>query len=282
MKKRTGKTLASFEDLHGGTRIKALETRLAEERAKVEALADVQNRITVETAADCRVKIALTGDRHTGSLYHHAAALAAFYEHAEREGCSAVYDTGDILAGHGVYKGQEFEVRDLGFDAQIERLAHDAPSTLPTFFITGNHDASYKNLAGAGVGRAIERAVPGYTFLGEDQARVEWQTPHGPLSLLLLHPAGGTAYALSYKPQKIVESFEGGNKPDILAVGHFHKAEFMPSYRNIATIQTGTFERQTPFMARGGLAAHVGGWIVEVIVGDGHKSIKAQFVAFYV
>jgi hypothetical protein len=94
----------------------------------------------------------------------------------------------------------------------------------------------------------------------------------------LFQKADGT-YA--YKPQKIIESLEGGTKPDMLGIGHFHKAEMMPSYRNVAGVQAGTFERQTPFMARGGLAAHVGGWIIDVTVGEGHNVIRGEFVAVY-
>jgi hypothetical protein len=276
------KTLSEFESVHGGRKIKALEKRLATERAKVEALADVQGKIVVERSKGSTIKFALTGDRHTGSLYHHGAALAAFYEHAKAEGVSCVYDCGDILAGHGVYRGQEFELRDLGFEAQLDRLAKDAPRGIKTRFITGNHDASFKNACGVPVGRMIAQAVSGYEFLGEEQARVEIETPNGSFVLGLLHPGGGSAYALSYKPQKIIESLEGGTKPDMLAIGHFHKAEMMPSYRNVCGVQVGTFERQTPFMARGGLAAHVGGWIIEATVGDGHQRIRGEFVAFYV
>jgi hypothetical protein len=276
------KTLAEFETVHGGRKIKALEKRLATERAKVEALADVQGRIVIERRADCTFRFGLTADRHTGSLYHHGGALAAFYDFAKAEGANCIYDAGDIFAGHGVYRGQEFELRDLGFEAQLDRLTHDAPRGIKTRFITGNHDASFKNACGVPVGRMIEQAVPQYEFLGEDQARVQFDTPNGPFVLGLLHPGGGSAYALSYKPQKIIESLEGGTKPDLLGIGHFHKAEMMPSYRNVCGVQAGTFERQTPFMARGGLAAHVGGWIIEVTVGDGHNRIKGEFVAFFV
>jgi DNA polymerase II small subunit/DNA polymerase delta subunit B len=67
----------------------------------------------------------------------------------------------------------------------------------------------------------------------------------------------------------------------MLAIGHYHKAELLPSYRNIAIVQTGTFQRQTGFMARHGLAAHIGGWIVEVVVGDMHNIIRPEFVAYY-
>jgi len=278
----TGRTLDQFADGHGGAKLKRLERQLAVEQAKVDALADVQGKIVVERQKGCHLLFGLTGDRHTGSLYHHAVALRAFYDYAERRGVATIYDCGDILAGHKVYKGQEFEVRDLGFDAQIERFRADAPRNIRTRFITGNHDASFKNLAGVPVGKVIAETVPEYEFLGEEQARVEFQTPNGPYILGLSHPGGGSAYALSYKPQKIIESLEGGTKPDMLAIGHFHKAEFMPSYRNVCGIQAGTFERQTPFMARGGLAAHVGGWIVEVEVGKGHNVVRAEFVAFYV
>jgi hypothetical protein len=128
----------------------------------------------------------------------------------------------------------------------------------------------------------IEQAVPEYEFLGEDQARVQFETPNGTFTLGLLHPGGGSSYALSYRPQKIIESLEGGSKPNMLAIGHHHKAEMLPSYRNVCGVQVGTFERQTPFMARQGLAAHVGGWVIEVHVGEGCNRIKGEFVAFYV
>lgn len=277
------KTLAEFEETHGAPKMKRLQAQLAAEHAKVEALADVQGKVTVEKRKDCRLRFALFGDTQFGSLYAHTAAVAAFYEYALQNGATDFYHTGDVLDGHRVYKGQEFELRDLGLDAQLSRLASTAPQ-LPcvTHFITGNHDASFKSLAGVPVGKLIQQARPDWQFLGEEQARVEWQTPNGAFSMMLMHPGGGTSYALSYRAQKITEQLEGGSKPDLLAIGHYHKAEFIPSYRNVAIVQTGTFQRQTPFMARMGLAAHVGGWIMDVTVGEGHNVIKGEFVAFYV
>jgi predicted phosphodiesterase len=276
------KTLATFEQAHGQPKIGKLERQLEAERAKVEALAGVQNRVTVETRKECRIRFALIGDTHLGSLYAHIDAMRGFYAFAESEGCEAIYHAGDVLDGHRVYRGQEFELRDVGLDAQIDRLAGVKLASIPTRFITGNHDQSFKTAAGVHVGKAIEAAADGWEFLGEEQARVEWQTPAGRYSLMLLHPGGGTSYALSYRPQKIVESLGGGTKPDMIAIGHYHKAEWMPSYRNVCAVQTGTFQKQTPFMARQGLAAHVGGWVIDVTVGDGHNIVKGEFVAFYV
>lgn len=280
MKKHARKTLAAFEAAHGGRKIAALERRLQQEHAKVEALADVQGRVTVERRKDCRFRFALLSDLHVGSLYHHGAALAGFLEHAREEGCECIYCAGDVLDGHRVYKGQEFELRDLGLEAQLARLNDIPPCRMR--FITGNHDQSFKALAGVPVGKLIAQARPDWEFLGEEQARVEWSTPAGVFKLMLLHPGGGTAYQISYRPQKITESLEGGSKPDLLGIGHFHKAEMLPTYRNVCVVQTGTFQKQTPFMARGGLAAHVGGWLVDVTVGCGHKRIRGEFVAFYV
>ena len=279
MRKR--RTLAEFETAHGESKIKDLKRQVQVERAKVEALAGVQNQVSVEKSRDNFVRFAVTGDRHTGSLYQNAAALHGFYEHCEIEGVELVIDCGDILAGHKVYRGQEFELGDLGFEAQLARMVNDSPRNIRTKFITGNHDASFKNAVGLPVGKMIQDELSEYEFIGEDHARIQFETPNGLLTVGLLHPAGGTAYALSYKSQKIVESLEGGTKPDLLCIGHFHKSEFIPSYRNVAVLQSGTFEKQTPFMARQGLAAHVGGWIIEVWVGEGHKRIRGEFVAFY-
>ena len=276
------KGLEQFEEAHGGPKIEKLKRELEVERKKVEALAGVQNVTTIVNSEDCHIRFALTGDRHHGSLYCHEAAIAGFYEHLEAEGVDTVFDCGDILDGHKVYKGQEFELRDLGLEAQLKRVK-EAPVSIRTLFITGNHDASFKSAAGIPVGQLIELQNPEiYQFLGEEQARFVYQTPNGPFEIMLLHPGGGSSYALSYRPQKIVESLEGGNKPNLLAIGHYHKAMMIPSYRNVAVFQSGTFQKQTPFMARGGLAAHVGGWIIDVWVGSDHNRIASEFVAVYI
>jgi DNA polymerase II small subunit/DNA polymerase delta subunit B len=275
------KGLDEFEKIHGQSKIKELEERLANERAKVEALVSKTRNITVSVTDDEVIRFGVTGDRHIGSLYHDSAALNAFYDYCKSRGVPVILDTGDITDGHRVYRGQEFELRDLGFEAQIKRVKEDSPKTIPTKFITGNHDASFKHLAGAEIGKQIQAAVSEYEFLGDTQSRYKWETPNGDFTCDLLHPGGGSAYAISYKPQKIVESLEGGSKPDMLAIGHFHKAECLPMYRNVFCLQTGTFQRQTPFMQRGGLQAHVGGWIVEVSIGKKTKTIKTEFVAFY-
>jgi hypothetical protein len=278
-----GKDIHDFEEAHGKPKIKQLEEALAQEKTKIENLMAHKKRITIDPQSDNTIFFAITSDRHIGSLYHNGEALEAFYEYCQKEGVQIVFDAGDMVDGHRVYKGHEFELRDLGFDRQLERITKESPRQINTKFITGNHDASFKHLAGVEIGNQISALVPEYEYLGDTTARYKWITPNGEFILDLLHPGGGTAYALSYKPQKIVDALEGGTKPDMLAIGHFHKAEVMPTYRNVCTIQAGTFQTQTPFMSRQGIQAHVGGWLVQVTIGrnKANKIISPRFVAFY-
>lgn len=88
------------------------------------------------------------------------------------------------------------------------------------------------------------------------------------------------SYAISYKTQKRIDAMSGGEKPNLLAVGHYHKSEILPMYRNVHAIQAGTVCAQTPWMRGKGLAAHVGGWIIEIHVQD-DGSIKELVPRFF-
>lgn len=141
------------------------------------------------------------------------------------------------------------------------------------------HDASILKRAGHDIGRSIAEKRKDMVYLGADNALV-MLTPN--CSMLLTHPWAGSAYSISYRPQKMIEAMSGGEKPNILVIGHFHKAEYL-FYRNIHSFQAGTFQAQTPFMRGKSLAAMLGGWIVEVEVNlDGTISkIKQEYIPYY-
>jgi hypothetical protein len=264
----------------------ALDRLEAQERA-LELVASRRRPYVVPVGDKHHIVVGVMGDPHHGSLYHRQDAMQCYFDECDRRGVTDIVNAGDILAGHKVYKGQEFELLDHGFDKQIERFRKERPQTKAKIhFITGNHDGSFKNAAGASVGEAIMKACPNMSFVGEDMGTVVFTTKSGrKYSIMLMHPGGsGSSYAVSYKPQKLVESLSGGQKPNMLVIGHYHKAEMLPSYRNVCLVQPGTFESQTPFMKRGGLAAHVGGWIFEIGVGsraDLCHVISATFMPFY-
>jgi hypothetical protein len=155
--------------------------------------------------------------------------LTGFYAFAAESGCEAVYHTGDLIDGHRVYRGQEFELRDVGMEAQLARLADTKLADIETRFITGNHDQSFKTAAGVHVGKAIEAAAPGWRFLGEEQARVTWRTPAGDYSQELK-----TAVAEAFVP-----AFEA-----LKGAGAITEAEGKAALAALANLGTGMSEVQ--------------------------------------
>jgi predicted phosphodiesterase len=245
-------------------------------------------------AIDNEIRFGLIGDTHIGSLYYQRDALRAFYERCADEGITDILHAGDVLAGWRVYKGQEFELRPdaKSWPEQRDIFANEVPKItgMRTIFVTGNHDNSFKKLVGMVVGDELGRLREDWKFIGQDVGDVDLTThgsnekPGQKFRVRLLHPGGGTAYAVSYHAQKIVESMPGGEKPDLIGIGHYHKAMFMPAYRNVSCILTGTFETQTPFMLQHSIAAHVGGWIITAHLNERKKltsRVQAEFVGFY-
>jgi DNA repair exonuclease SbcCD nuclease subunit len=255
-------------------------------RETVERLKDERHYVIHNAGKDNLIRFGVVSDTHFGSLYERADAFIEFYKYLKALGIKKVLHAGDVLDGVHMYKGQEFEQYATGYNQQMTALKKNVPHIpgIETVFITGNHDYSFYKSVGAQPGERIAE-ITGWKFAGQDQAWIDMVSESGHnLSVMLFHPSGGTAYALSYKAQKLVESLPGGKKPDMIFIGHYHKTEWMPMYRNVSSFQAGCFQGQTPFMATRPTPAHVGGWIIEVALGDRKNltsSVKAQFIPFY-
>jgi len=124
-------------------------------------------------------------------------------------------------------------------------------------------------------------------YLGYEEADIELRTSRldakmrGPV-VRILHPGGGSSYAISYKTQKLAESLQGGEQPQIQLVGHFHKYD-VNYHREIVNVQTGCLCDQTLFMRKNMLAAHVGYLIMAVFIAqDGSpQRVRHEWVPFY-
>lgn len=208
----------------------------------------------------------LFGDPHIGNIQYDSPLMKLLAKVAKKEKVDFVACTGDIFDGWYQNRPSSiFEQNAIGFDQQM-KLAVEELSQLevPLLFITGNH--SYNTFVrGAGVeaGPYLEDKLNAKGMEAKYLGNADGTIKIGKSILRLLHPDGGTAYALSYKPQKIIESMESGHKPNVLAIGHFHKADYM-FYRNVHCFQTATLCGQTKFMKGKGLAAHKGFWLVEM------------------
>ena len=128
---------------------------------------------------------------------------------------------------------------------------------------------------GVVVGEEMDREVPRYHNLGQMEGNVKIGRN---TTIKLFHGNDGTAYAVSYKMQKLMESFTGGEKPNILLEGHYHKALYMFN-RNIHGLECGTLSGQTQWMRGRKIPAHKGFWVVNIKMGKG--GIGAFSPTFY-
>lgn len=224
---------------------------------------------TMPSDKDGIYRFAAFGDLHAASKYCRYEVREELTRKAEEFGAQCIYDTGNWIDGEASFNRYDLEV--VGLDSQVQMLADRYPrSKIPTFAVTGaDHEGWYIKSNGIDVGKycedAMRRAGHDWHDLGYIQADIVLQhAKSGATSILrIMHPGGGTAYALSYRPQKIIESFEGGQKPAVLLLGHYHKLD--PGHvRNVWYVQTGCGQDQTPFMAQKAIEAHVGGALLEL------------------
>lgn len=231
------------------------------------------------------LRLGICADAHIGSRFERLDALHTFFDYCEKEKIDRMIIVGDILDGWRVYSGHEFDLYAHGLERQIGILEKEFGKKKYKFavdFICGNHDLSFRKLCGVNVGTEISGATH-WRHLGDEYASLIILPSKGlRIKIDVSHPGStGSAYALSYRPQKIIDALTGGAKPDMLVIGHYHKAEYLPMYRNISAIQAGCFQAQTPYMESKGIAAHVGGWIVEYSCGRSTNISSARFVSFY-
>jgi hypothetical protein len=227
------------------------------------------------------IRFGLMGDTQINSKYTQISHLHTLYDFYSREGITDVYHTGDIDEGEQMRKGHQYECYNQGVDDHASEIVRVYPKRdgVTTRFICGNHDASMIKLAGVDIGKMIADKREDMEYLGMDSAVVSLTDN---CTLELRHPGDGTAYAISYKIQKMIESMSGGEKPNILAVGHYHKLEQL-FYRNVHAIQTGCLQAQTGFMRGKSIAAMLGGWLIEMHlnIDGGVERIKSELYPFY-
>jgi predicted phosphodiesterase len=211
------------------------------------------------------------GDTHLGSKYERLDCLNRLYDRYQSDGIATVLHAGNWIEGEA-----RFNVFDLlvhGMDAQCQYLADNYPvrSGMNTYAVAGDdHEGWYCQKTGVNIGEYAEGKMrkagrTDWHDLGYMESHVKLTNANTGKSavLALVHPGGGSAYALSYTMQKLVESYEGGEKPAVLIMGHYHKL-MAANIRNVWCIQSGCFQDQTPFMRKKRLEAHVGGVIVSL------------------
>lgn len=244
--------------------------------------------LSVSKMTTGQYKFGACGDNHLCSRYERLDVLNALYDIYEQEGISVVYNTGNWIDGEARFNKHDLHTH--GMDNQIKYFLENYPQRkgITTRFVTGDdHEGWYTQREGVDIGytmqlRANAIGRTDIVYMGHMEHDDIIKAPNGQTKIRTLHPGGGSSYAISYTPQKIVESYTGGDKPDIVLIGHYHKMGYN-YYRGVHCIQTGTTEDQTPFMRKKRLAAHLGGTIFEFGTDDNGAvtRFKSEFIPFY-
>ena len=212
-------------------------------------------------------KFGLVSDTHLNNTSERLDVLEAAYDEFSRQKITDVLHAGNMIDGE--FRFNKYEIKNWGVHNQAQYVADKYPqrSGITTRFITGTcHEGWYQDSCGIKVGWYIQKVCEDagrkdMIHVGHIERDIIFKQPMGDTKIRLMHPGGGCAYAQSYPGQKMVESFQGGEKPDMLILGHYHK--FNVNYaREITTIMAGCLQDQTGFMRKNKLAAHVGFIIV--------------------
>ena len=228
-------------------------------------------------------KIGYYSDPHMGHKEFLEDLWRGMIDYFHKEGVDKVYCPGDNLEGMSGRPGHIYELTHIGFQNQVgyaEQMFNLA-SDITFHIIDGNHDLWFKdkNNAGAVPGVEIAKRCPNVIYHGEWEADI-WLTKT--IVMRLFHSGDGTAYADSYKLQKLIESFEGGFKPNIVLSGHYHKAVAI-FRRNVFGFECGTLCGQTRWMRGKKIQAHKGFGIIEIWEAPegGIQRLRHEFVPWY-
>ena len=218
-------------------------------------------------------------DTHMGSIFFKEYIWDALVSEINSQDLDAVFHSGDITDGLNTTRTDSYyELTHIGYAQQkayaVEKLSELIP---PVYLVDGNHDRFFKKSAGACIGDDIAHEIDNVYYLGEDMADFHING----ISIRLWHGEDASSYASSYRLQKLIESFTGGDKPNVLLCGHTHKMVHMFE-RHIHCLSGGAVTTQSNWMKRKRLANHTGFWIVEMTFDDrGVNKFSPTWYPFY-
>lgn len=226
------------------------------------------------------VSFGVIADMHLCSKAERLDVLDAAYDEFARRGIITVLCPGNYCDGECRFNTHELLAH--GIADQCQYCIDHWPSRpgIKTYFVDGDdHEGWFHQREGIEFGRylMLEAQAQGrddLVYLGYMEADFELKAPKGSAIIKVIHAGGGSSYAYSYASQKLAESFQGGEKPAVCIIGHYHKQEYCFP-RNVHCVQAGCAQDQTMFMRKRKLAAHVGFCIVTL-----QQDIKGSITRF--
>jgi len=225
------------------------------------------------------VIIGFCTDTHIGEVSFNDSLWISFIEECEREKVQLIVHAGDVHEGMSNRPDQIYHLTDIGSSAQMDHAEKLFRMTdIPIKVIDGNHDRWGIKSNGLFMVRDLANRMPGHVeFLGSDSGYffingTRW---------MLWHGEDGSSYATSYRLQKLIEAFTGGDKPQVLLAGHTHK-EISMLERNVHTVSGGALSYQSAWMKSTRKACHTGFHIIRATIRDNQiVRFTTTFYPFY-
>jgi len=229
------------------------------------------------------VKVGIISDTHLGSKYTDPEWMLEAFRIFAEEGVDFITHSGDVTEGMSGREGHYQECTHFGMDSQrdhaVEVLSECASITgdKTIYMISGNHDRWSLKRCGTDVCESIAYRVPQIDYIGHDEGDIVV----GSATIRLWHGLDGSSYAISYRPQKIIESLTGGDKPNVMIAGHVHKAGYFYT-RHVHFVSAPCIQKQSKWMRGKRLEAATGFAIADITIGDkGVGRFRAEFFPFY-
>jgi len=232
----------------------------------------------------------LVGDTHLCCKESRVAELHATYDLFRKEGIQTVFHAGNIVDGY-VPRINGSSVLDSTVDGQAQYVIDNYPARpdMVTYYITGDDHEGWWQKEGFNFGAYLQWMAKNQDrndlrYIGHVEADVELRHHNGSKTIIKVqHPGGGSAYARSYAGQKQIESWEGGEKPNILVQGHYHVSGYFQD-RNVHLISLPGFQDQTIFARKKRLRMEIGAAILEFKVSPEDGTVtrcRVEFIRFF-
>ncbi len=190
-------------------------------------------------------------DTHLCSTYERLDILEKAYDEYYARGIKHVFHGGNIVDGECRFNKYELKVHGITDQALYCLDHYPQRSGVTTHLITADdHEGWWMQREGMDFCKylcyeGLDSGRDDFNYLGYMEADFKVENS----VIRVFHPGGGSSYAISYATQKIVESFEGGEKPNVLLCGHFHKS-LVHDVRNVWVVQGGACQDQSTWMRK--------------------------------
>lgn len=226
------------------------------------------------------IEFGVVADMHMASKYERLDVLNMAYDEFARRKINTVFCPGNYIDGEARFNVHELKVHGIADQCQYAIDNWPQKSGINTYYVDGDdHEGWFSQREGIEFGRylmleARSQGREDLIYMGYMEADVELKAPKGSCIIKIMHAGGGSSYAVSYTSQKLAESFQGGEKPAVCIVGHYHKFDYCYP-RSIHILQPGCLQDQSRFMRKKKLEAHLGFTIISL-----QQDIKGSITRF--